>query len=79
MACSGQLHVEIELKSPAEKVWGTLRDSTKIFPEALSHDYKNIEVLEGDGKAPGSIRLFSYAEGKISTPLDIELEPRKEI
>ncbi|XVE92479.1 hypothetical protein REPUB_Repub01dG0100600 [Reevesia pubescens] len=63
MACSGQLHVEVELKSPVEKVWGTIRDSTKIFPEALSHDYKSIEVLEGDGKAPGSIRLINYAEG----------------
>ncbi|XP_021293114.1 MLP-like protein 423 [Herrania umbratica] len=63
MACSGKLHVEVELKSPAEKVWGTIRDSTKIFPEALSHDYKSIQVLEGDGKAPGSIRLINYAEG----------------
>ncbi|KAK5845756.1 MLP protein [Gossypium arboreum] len=63
MACSGQLHVEVELKSLAEKVWETIRDSTKIFPQALSHDYKSIEVLEGDGKAPGSIRLINYAEG----------------
>ncbi|XP_022726183.1 MLP-like protein 423 [Durio zibethinus] len=63
MACTGQLHVEVELKSSAEKVWGTIRDSTKIFPEALSHDYKSIQVLEGDGKAPGSIRLINYAEG----------------
>lgn len=64
MACSGQLHVEVELKSVAEKVWETIRDSTKIFPQALSHDYKSIEVLEGNGKAPGSIRLINYAEGK---------------
>ncbi|OMO89895.1 hypothetical protein COLO4_19534, partial [Corchorus olitorius] len=62
MACSGNMEVDVELKSPAEKVWGTIRDSTKIFPEALSHDYKCIEVLEGDGKAPGSIRLITYAE-----------------
>ncbi|MBA0613757.1 hypothetical protein Godav_014127 [Gossypium davidsonii] len=63
MASSGQLHVDFELKSPAEKVWGTIRDSTTIFPQALSHDYKSIQVLEGDGKAPGSVRLINYAEG----------------
>ncbi|KAK8512890.1 hypothetical protein V6N12_030300 [Hibiscus sabdariffa] len=63
MACTGQLEVEVELKSPADKVWGTIRDSTIIFPKALSHDYKCIEVLEGDGKAPGSVRLIHYAEG----------------
>ncbi|KAE8687994.1 MLP423-like protein [Hibiscus syriacus] len=63
MACKGQLEVEVELKSPAEKVWGIIRDCTTIFPKALSHDYKSIEVLEGDGKAPGSIRLINYAEG----------------
>ncbi|KAA3482943.1 MLP-like protein 423 [Gossypium australe] len=60
---SGQLHVDFELKSPAEKVWGTIRDSTTIFPQALSHDYKSIQVLEGDGKAPGSVRLINYSEG----------------
>ncbi|GMI87793.1 MLP-like protein 423 [Hibiscus trionum] len=63
MACTGKLEVEIDLKSPADKVWSTIRDSTTIFPIALSHDYKSIEVLEGDGKSPGTVRLFIYAEG----------------
>ncbi|GMI87798.1 MLP-like protein 423 [Hibiscus trionum] len=59
MACTGKLEVEIDLKSPADKVWSTIRDSTTIFPIALSHDYKSIEVLEGDGKSPGtSVSLF---------------------
>ncbi|KAK8522478.1 hypothetical protein V6N13_115445 [Hibiscus sabdariffa] len=63
MACKGQLEAEVELKSPAEKVWCTIRDSTTIFPIALPNDYKSIEVLEGDGKSPGTVRLFNYAEG----------------
>lgn len=62
---SGKLHVEVDLKSPADKFWQTIRDSTSIFPKAFPHDYKSIQVLEGDGKAPGSIRLFEYADGML--------------
>lgn len=60
----GKLHVEVELKSSAEKFWVSLRDSTEVFPKAFPHDYKSIDVLEGDGKAVGSIRLITYSEGK---------------
>lgn len=63
MGSSGKLEVEIEVKAPADKFWESIRDSTTLFPKALSHDYKSIEVLEGDGKAPGSIRLITYGEG----------------
>lgn len=59
----GKLEVEVEVKSPAENFWKTIRDSTEIFPKAFSHDYKSIEVLEGDGKATGSVRLITYADG----------------
>lgn len=65
MATSGKLEVEVEVKSSAEKFWETIRESTTIFPKALSHDYKSIQVLEGDGKAPGSVRHIVYAEGTI--------------
>ncbi|XP_054825336.1 MLP-like protein 423 [Prosopis cineraria] len=62
-ATIGKLEVEIEVKSKADKFWETIRDSTTIFPKAIPHDYKSIEVLEGDGKAPGSVRQILYAEG----------------
>ncbi|XP_045812698.1 MLP-like protein 423 [Trifolium pratense] len=62
-ALRGKLEVDIELKSNADKYWQTIRDSTTIFPKAFPHDYKSIEILEGDGKAAGSIRHFTYAEG----------------
>lgn len=65
MATGGKLDVQIEVKSPADKFWGAIRDSTTLLPKAFSHDYKSIEVLQGDGKAPGSVRLITYAEGKI--------------
>ena len=63
MAATGKLDVEVELKSSADKFWESIRDSTSLFPKAFPHDYKSIQVLEGDGKAPGSVRLFTYAEG----------------
>ncbi|KAF7809265.1 MLP-like protein 423 [Senna tora] len=63
MAASGKLEVEIEVKSNADKFWGVIKDSATIFPKAFPHDYKSIEILEGDGKAPGSVRHISYAEG----------------
>ncbi|KAL6192487.1 hypothetical protein ACLB2K_033575 [Fragaria x ananassa] len=59
----GKLHVEVEVKSPADKFWVSIRDSTEVFPKAFPHDYKSIDVLEGDGKAVGSVRLITYSEG----------------
>lgn len=64
MASSVQtLDVEVELKSPADKFWNAIRDSTTLFPKAFPHQYKSIEVLEGDGKSAGSLRLINYADG----------------
>ncbi|KAL1355274.1 hypothetical protein HN51_007326 [Arachis hypogaea] len=63
MATRGKLEVDIELKSSADKFWKTIRESTEIFPKAFPHDYKSIEVLEGDGKAAGSVRHITYGEG----------------
>ncbi|XP_022151242.1 MLP-like protein 423 [Momordica charantia] len=63
MACVGKLELETDVKSSADKFWNNMRESTIIFPKAFPHDYKSIEVLEGDGKAVGSVRLITYAEG----------------
>lgn len=63
MASAGALSVEVDVKSVADKFWNSMRDSTIIFPKAFPHDYKSIEVLEGDGKAVGSVRLITYSEG----------------
>ncbi|EOA36287.1 hypothetical protein CARUB_v10010538mg [Capsella rubella] len=63
MGLSGVLHVEVEVKSPAEKFWIALGDCINLFPKAFPHDYKTIQVLAGDGNAPGSIRLIIYGEG----------------
>jgi hypothetical protein len=63
MATNGKLEVEVEVKSNAEKFWNTLKDCATIFPKAFPNDYKSIEILEGDGKSAGSIRLLTFGEG----------------
>ncbi|XAR48047.1 hypothetical protein NMG60_11030748 [Bertholletia excelsa] len=59
---SGKLDVEVEIKASADKFWHSIRDSTTLFPRLLPHQYKSIEVLEGDGKSVGSVRLVHFAE-----------------
>ncbi|CAI9092856.1 OLC1v1028198C1 [Oldenlandia corymbosa var. corymbosa] len=63
MAATGKIDVEVELKSPADKFWAAIRDSPDLFPKAFPNQYKSIDVLEGDGKSVGTIRLVKYAEG----------------
>lgn len=63
MASSGKLDVEVEIKSPADKFWVAIRDSTVLFPTIFPDQYKSIEIVEGDGKSAGSIRLIKFAEG----------------
>ncbi|KAA8529535.1 hypothetical protein F0562_033666 [Nyssa sinensis] len=63
MPSTGKLDVEVEVKTHADKYWHNLRDAIIIFPKAFPDQYKSIEILEGDGKSVGSVRLVTYAEG----------------
>ncbi|XP_058752853.1 MLP-like protein 423 [Vicia villosa] len=63
MATNGKLEVEIEVKSNADKFWSIIKESAAIFPKAFPNDYKSIEILEGDGKIAGSVRLITFGEG----------------
>lgn len=65
MAGLGKLDVEVELKTNAVKFWESLRDSQTVFPKALPLQYKSIQILEGDGKCVGSVRLVHFGEGII--------------
>ena len=63
-ACCGTLHVDVEVKSHADKIWEGLRDFIYIYPKAFPNDYESVEVLEGDGIVVGSVRHIKYGEGK---------------
>nr|CAB3484784.1 unnamed protein product [Digitaria exilis]CAB3487314.1 unnamed protein product [Digitaria exilis] len=53
----------VEVKSPADKLWAALRDSTELFPKIFPQQYQSIETVEGDGKSAGTVRLLKYTEG----------------
>ncbi|KAK6139240.1 hypothetical protein DH2020_027013 [Rehmannia glutinosa] len=57
---ASKVEVEVEMKSKADKVWENIRESATVFPKALSNHFESIEVLEGDGKSVGSVRLVKY-------------------
>lgn len=61
---ASKVEAEAEVKSPADKFWEAIRDSTALFPKIFPEQYKSIEIVEGDGKSPGTIRLLKYAEGR---------------
>ncbi|OVA16280.1 Bet v I domain [Macleaya cordata] len=58
----GKIEVEVEVKSSADKFWEAITDSAVLFPKIFPEQYKSIEILEGDGKSVGSIRLLTYGE-----------------
>ncbi|XP_010272006.1 PREDICTED: MLP-like protein 423 [Nelumbo nucifera] len=58
-----KIEIAVEVKSPADKFWGAIKESTKLFPEIFPEQYKSIEIVEGDGQSVGSVRLIKYAEG----------------
>eukprot|EP00262_Sarcandra_glabra_P011091 TRINITY_DN26796_c0_g1_i1.p1 TRINITY_DN26796_c0_g1~~TRINITY_DN26796_c0_g1_i1.p1 ORF type:complete len:169 (+),score=45.42 TRINITY_DN26796_c0_g1_i1:50-508(+) len=62
MGSSGKLEVEVELKSGADKFWEAIKESSTLFPKIFPEQYKSIEILEGDGKSVGTIRLLKYGE-----------------
>lgn len=64
MGSIGKLEVEIEVKSEAGKLWDGIKDSTTLFPKAFPDLFNTIQLLEGDGKSVGSVRLVKLAEGE---------------
>ncbi|XP_057948961.1 MLP-like protein 423 isoform X2 [Malania oleifera] len=47
MASRDRINVDVEVKSNADKMWESLKDSAVLFPKALPDLYKSIQVLEG--------------------------------
>ncbi|GLJ28463.1 hypothetical protein SUGI_0559940 [Cryptomeria japonica] len=54
---------EAEMNVPANQMWKAFENSASIFPKLMPKHFKSIDVLEGDGISPGTIRLVKYGEG----------------
>ncbi|KAI7753257.1 hypothetical protein M8C21_001172 [Ambrosia artemisiifolia] len=63
MATTGKLDVEVKVKSDADKLWNAIMDSATIFPKVCPDLYKAVELVEGDGRSVGSVRMVHFAEG----------------
>lgn len=63
--------MEVEVKSAPEKFWEAIRGSTDLFPKVFPEQYKSIDILEGDGKSVGSVRLVNYAPGINYLPVQL--------
>ena len=64
MSLAGTLETELELKSPADKLFKRLSREIHHTPNASSDKVHAIEVQEGDWAAPGSVKLWSCTIGK---------------
>lgn len=63
LASVNKLEVDVELKSNPDKIWSSIRESDKLFPQAFPELYKSIDIVEGDGKSVGTVRHVKFAEG----------------
>ncbi|KAK4488853.1 hypothetical protein RD792_004643 [Penstemon davidsonii] len=60
---ASKIEAEVEVRSDAGKFWESIRESTTLFPKAFPDQYQSIQLLQGDGKSVGSVRLINYAPG----------------
>ncbi|KAF9592026.1 hypothetical protein IFM89_011609 [Coptis chinensis] len=72
MAQIQKLDVQTAIQSSADKFYGKFKNNmtelSKVYPEI----YKNIVVLEGDGKSVGSVILWKYVCGSNSNSVTKE-------
>ncbi|EPS66705.1 hypothetical protein M569_08073, partial [Genlisea aurea] len=58
-----KIEASVEMKSDADKVWESIKESTTLFPKALPRQYASIDLLQGDGKSVDSVRLIKFHHG----------------
>ncbi|XP_057948960.1 MLP-like protein 423 [Malania oleifera] len=74
MASRDRINVDVEVKSNADKMWESLKDSAVLFPKALPDLYKSIQVLEGDGKSVGSVHFKNFRGLPLTTVLKEKID-----
>ncbi|KAI3864402.1 hypothetical protein MKX03_028438 [Papaver bracteatum] len=64
MAQIHRLHAEVELKNcTADQFYGFLKNEMTTLPQVIPHIFKSFQILAGDGKSEGTIRLSKVAMG----------------
>ncbi|RVW17010.1 MLP-like protein 43 [Vitis vinifera] len=58
-----KLELQTEIKSSPDRIFDIYKNKTSLMPKISPDKLKSIEVLEGDGKSVGSVRLWTYVMG----------------
>lgn len=69
MAQLHKLELQTQITSPPEKFFDIYKNKTYLMPSISPDKLQSIQVLEGDGKSVGSVRLWTYVMGKVQTKL----------
>lgn len=64
MAQLRRLHLETEIKCSPDKLFDVYKNKIGLLAKISPDKLRSIEVLEGDGKTVGSVRLWTYVLGK---------------
>ncbi|KAK9145335.1 hypothetical protein Sjap_005238 [Stephania japonica] len=60
MAQVEKLELACEVSCPADKFYEFMKKDAAQLPQILPKHYKSCELLHGDGKSVGTIRLWKY-------------------
>ncbi|KAL3731351.1 hypothetical protein ACJRO7_028258 [Eucalyptus globulus] len=63
MAQTRKLEKQAQIKSSPEKLFDVYKNKTDLMPKISPDKLRSIEVIEGDGKSVGSVRLWTYFLG----------------
>nr|GMD19853.1 MLP-like protein 423 [Ipomoea batatas] len=63
MAQIWKLEVETQIKSASKKFFDIYLNNSRLLPKICPAKIRSVQVLEGDGKSVGSVRLWTYNLG----------------
>ncbi|KAK6134139.1 hypothetical protein DH2020_032089 [Rehmannia glutinosa] len=63
MAQLHKLELQTQIRSSPFKIFDVYKNKTYLMPKISPDKLKTVEILEGDGKSVGSVRLWTYVMG----------------
>ncbi|MCL7022970.1 hypothetical protein MKW94_008803 [Papaver nudicaule] len=73
MAQIQRQRVEVQAKNcSADKVYGFVKDTMTKLPPILPQTHKSVQILAGDGKSVGSVRLWKFLLGNSGVPMTVK-------
>lgn len=60
-----KLEADLQLKTPADKLYNLLKTQNQHVPKVSSDKVQSVQVLEGDWETEGSVRLWKGTIGML--------------